>query len=223
MSKKVLLLLFIILFLLYWYYLSPHITFENLKLYRTELKNLVTGHPFISALLYIIIYTIGIALALPVAIVLTLAGGFLFGIVLGSAYAVTGATLGATISFLGTRFLFGDYFQRKFKDRLNRFNQNIREKGAYYLLSLRLTAVIPFFLVNILAGLTTIPLKTFVTTTLFGIIPGSLVFTYAGQKLGTIESMKDILSPSVMIAFLFLGVLALLPTLFKKRDQKQGL
>jgi uncharacterized membrane protein YdjX (TVP38/TMEM64 family) len=140
----------------------------------------------------------------------------LFGTFLGAVYANIGATLGAIGAFLLVRYSFGAALQRKYAQQLVRFNKAMHEEGMSYLLSVHFIAVIPFFLVNILAGLTQVPLWTFIWTTSVGIFPGSLVYAFAGQQLNTIENVRDIFSLKLLLAFLLLAMLAALPILIKK-------
>ena len=202
---------------LYYLFLSHYLTIDNLKYYRHTLLDGVQKHYSFSVFLYIGAYALGIAFCLPVASLFTLTGGFLFGVILGSLYALIGATIGATLAFLLVRYIIGDWFQERFEKRLTFVNRELEKRGAFYLIALRFFAIIPFFVLNIVAGLTKIPLSTFIVTTALGIIPGCIVFAYAGKNLGRIESMQDIVSPSVLTAFGLLALLALVPLLFRKR------
>ncbi len=216
--KKTWLLLGLVTLALFliWRYTASVITLDNLKLYRASLEQFVADHYYASVLGYILLYTLLVAIAFPTAAVLTLTGGFLFGTFFGALYALIGATIGATLLFLFIRYFIGDFFQQTYKEQLKSFNMTIATQGGYYLIALRLIAVIPFFLVTILAGLSSLSLSAFVTSTFIGIIPGCLVYAYAGQQLATIESMRDILSLPVLLAFLFLALLALIPLFLKK-------
>ncbi len=202
---------------LYYLFLSHYLTIDNLKYYRHTLLDGVQKHYSFSVFLYIGAYALGIAFCLPVASLFTLTGGFLFGVIFGSLYALIGATIGATLAFLLVRYIIGDWFQERFEKRLTFVNRELEKRGAFYLIALRFFAIIPFFVLNIVAGLTKIPLSTFIVTTALGIIPGCIVFAYAGKNLGRIESMQDIVSPSVLTAFGLLALLALVPLLFRKR------
>ena len=218
MYKKLLFALSIALgiFVLYYIFLSPFISFDTLKASRTQLFEYVQNYYAASVIYYILGYAIIAGLSLPLSAVLTLAGGFLFGFMPGTLYALIGATIGATIAFLASRYLVGSVVQYVFHDQLRTFNQEIEERGAYYLLSMRLLAIIPFFIINTVAGLTQISLKTFVITTIIGILPGCLVYTYAGQSLTTLNSVRDVLSPTIIWAFILLAGLSILPVLWQK-------
>ncbi|TLY15099.1 MAG: TVP38/TMEM64 family protein, partial [Nitrospirae bacterium] len=156
------------------------------------------------------------ALSLPGAAILTLAGGFLFGTVLGTVYVNVGATTGATLAFLTARYLLRDWVEKKFGDRLGPIQEGFAKDAFSYLLTLRLIPIFPFFLVNLVSGLTRVNIGTYVVATALGIIPGSFVYAYAGRQLGTINSLKEIASPKVLLAFMLLGLLALVPVVYRR-------
>jgi uncharacterized membrane protein YdjX (TVP38/TMEM64 family) len=196
--------------------IGRQLTLENLQSHAAQLRDFSNNHYFASILAFILIYIIVTGFSLPGALPLTLAGGFLYKTLLAAVYVNIGATAGATLSFLFARYVAGTWVQQKYADKLSHFNAELDRNGSNYLLTLRLAPIFPFFLINIFAGLTRIPLKTFVWTTSIGILPGSLVYAYAGQQLGTIRNVRDIFTTRILIAFLLLAVLALLPVFVKK-------
>jgi uncharacterized membrane protein YdjX (TVP38/TMEM64 family) len=135
-------------------------------------------------------------------------------------YVNVGATLGATFAFLFSRYILGRAIQAKYGAQLEKFNRELDENGHLYLLTVRFIPVFPFFLINILSGLTKIPLWTYVWTTSAGILPGSLVYTFAGSQLGTINSIGDLLTGRILVAFLLLAALTLTPLVLKKLRAK---
>lgn len=201
--------------------ISDYITFENLQSNKEILEDFVKKYYIPSVFLFIIIYIISTALSVPGATVLTLAGGFLFGTALAVFCVNIGATTGATLAFLSSRYLIGKWVQNRYSDQLRRFNEELSRNGYLYLLTLRLIPVFPFFLINFFAGLTRIPLRTFVWTTAVGIIPGSFVYTFAGSQLNTIKSVDDIFSRKVLAAFLLLALFTLFPAIFNKIKPKR--
>jgi uncharacterized membrane protein YdjX (TVP38/TMEM64 family) len=218
LSKKLLLVLLIAagaLALRAWG-ITEVLNFETLKANREHLHQVVQAHYGRSVLLYIAFYVLVTGLSLPGATVLTLAGGFLFGPLIGALFVNVGATAGATVAFLAARYVLGSWIQRRYEERLRRFNQEIEDNGYRYLLTLRLIALFPFYWINILAGLTRVPLRTFIWTTSVGIFPGSLVYAFAGSRLNVIESPRDIFSLQILLAFGLLAVLPLLPLGVKK-------
>jgi uncharacterized membrane protein YdjX (TVP38/TMEM64 family) len=199
-----------------------YLTLENLKEHREVLEQAVAGHYPVSILVYVLLYTISTAFSVPGAAVLSLAGGFLFGTIIGAVCANVGATAGATLAFIFARYIVGDWFQKRYGTQLERFNGEFIENGYLYLLTVRFMPAFPFFLINILSGLTKIPVRTFVWTTSAGIIPGSLVYTFAGSQLGTIGSLGDLFRGRILIAFLLLAGLTLIPLIVKKVWSKPG-
>lgn len=180
------------------------------------LEKLVADHYWYAVGLYLVSYAIIGAFAVPLAVVVTLLGGALFGVWWGTVYAVIGATVGATLAFLGVRYIVGDFLQDRYKDRLHTFNREVEQRGVYYLLSLRFLPLIPFFLVNVLAGLTTISFKKFLVSTSLGVTPGAFVYAYAGESLAHLASPHDVLSLRIIVVFVLLALLALLPPLLSK-------
>lgn len=219
MKRVVVAVIMLAFFTFYYFYLTEYITFAALKAYQHTLQSYVDTYYLRSVVLYILSYALTVALSLPVAVLLTLLGGSLFGALWGTVYAVTGATMGATLAFLLVRYVAGESLQERYRERLLTFNAELEKRGIYYLLSLRLFAIIPFFVLNIVAGLTNISLATFIGTTFVGILPGTFVFAYAGQRLGSLTSPGDILSGQVLMAFALLGILALVPVVLRKRER----
>lgn len=172
--------------------------------------------------IFILAYAIVTGLSLPGAVILTLAGGFLFGAVGATLCVNVGATTGATLAFLTARYLLRDTVEHKFGKWLGPFQEGFAKNGFSYLLTLRLIPLFPFFVVNLVSGLTRVNLGTYVAATAIGIIPGSFVYAYAGRQLGTINSLKEIASPNVIIAFVLLGFLALVPVVYKKFAAKSA-
>jgi uncharacterized membrane protein YdjX (TVP38/TMEM64 family) len=179
-------------------------TFENLKQHRDSLSLSVQNRYWLSVAGFIALYVLVTSLSLPGAAVLTLAAGFLFGTLAGTVYVNVGATTGASAAFLSARYFLGKGLQEKYQSQLRKFNTEIERSGTSYLLTLRLIPVFPFFLINFLSGLTTIPLRTFIWTTSLGIIPGTVVYAFAGRQIGSLNSLSDILSKRGIAAFVVL-------------------
>ncbi|MGZ8366674.1 MAG: TVP38/TMEM64 family protein, partial [Nitrospira sp.] len=155
-------------------------------------------------------------LSLPGAVILTLAGGFLFGATMATLFINIGATTGATLAFLTARYLLRDSVELKFGKWLGPFQEGFAKNAFSYLLTLRLIPLFPFFVVNLVSGLTRVSIGAYVAATAIGIIPGSFVYAYAGRQLGTINSLKEIASPNVVGAFVLLGLLAMVPVVYRK-------
>lgn len=200
----------------FYFDLGRFLTLASLKENKEALRNYTENHYAFTVILFIVIYCVQTVLSLPGAGILSLAGGFLFGVWRGTIYVNLGATSGATLAFLVARYLFQDAVEQKFGKRLASVQQGFSQNAFHYLLTLRLIPLFPFFLVNLACGLTRIRLLTYVTATAIGILPGSFVFTNAGKQLGTIESVRDIASPGVLGSFVLLGLLAIVPVIYKR-------
>lgn len=215
-SKILIIALFVIFFGCFFFFgWYKFLNLETLKANQNMLQNFVTSNYLLTVIAFVGIYILAIALQIPSASVFTLAGGLLFGLV-GIIWVNIGATLGSIISFLTSRYLFQELLNKKFTKELNSINNELNKNSTSYLFFVRLTPVLPFFLVNILLGLTNVKLIKFVWTTILGIIPGSFVYVYAGTQLGTINSLNDIASPRIFLIFIFFGLLSLVPIIFKK-------
>ncbi len=191
-------------------------TLESFMHYKGIIQAYVGAYPERALAFYMLIYTLESSVALPLSGLLTVIGGYLFGFVVGSLCTIISATTGATILFLVTRFLLGDIFESLYAQRLPAIHKEIAHYGGWYLVALRLIPMMPFFLVNIIAGLSPVSLSTFIISTAMGIIPSTLLFSFAGQKLTSLHSVGDILTPPVIGAFLLMALAALSPMLIQR-------
>jgi uncharacterized membrane protein YdjX (TVP38/TMEM64 family) len=141
---------------------------------------------------------------------MTLAGGALFGLLTGTVVISFASTIGATLAFLVSRFLLKDWVQERFKEKLHTINQGIEREGSFYLFTLRLVPVFPFFIINLVMGLTPIRTTRFYLVSQVGMLPGTLVYVNAGTQLAQIDSLKGILSPGLLLSFALLGMFPLL-------------
>ena len=196
--------------------LKGYMDFQKLYDGRDNLLKYVQSNYILSVLIYIIIYFVVVALSIPGATILTILGGFFFGPWAGTLFVNIGATLGAFGIFLIARFFLGESLQNKYEKQLGKFNKEISENGKSYMLTLRLIPIFPFFLINILAGLTTLPGITFLWTTALGIIPGSFVYAYIGYAGTSMTESKGVFTPQILIALILLSVLSFIPVLVKK-------
>ncbi|NJD55890.1 MAG: TVP38/TMEM64 family protein, partial [Nitrospirae bacterium] len=155
---------------------------------------------------YMFVYIAVSALSLPGAVVMTLAGGALFGLWTGTLIVSFASSIGATLACFISRFVLRDWVQGKFGDKLSVVNEGIAKEGAFYLFTLRLIPVFPFFMINLVMGLTKMPLRTFYWVSQLGMFAGTMVYVNAGKELGKIESLRGILSPGLIISFVLLGV-----------------
>lgn len=196
--------------------LGRFVTLASLQENKGALRAYTASHYAVTVIGYILLYALQTALLLPGATIFTLAGGFLFGAGWGTLYVNIAATSGATLAFLAARYLLRGTIERKFGKQLEPIQRGFAQDDFSFLLTLRLIPLFPFFLVNMAAGLTRIRLTTYLLATSIGILPGSFVYSYAGQQLDRIHSLKDVASPGVVGAFVLLGLLALLPVAYRK-------
>lgn len=215
-AKKIALALFALFSVTLFFYfdLGRFLTLEALKANRQSLLDYYAAHQLIMVAGFMVIYILTTALSLPGAAILSLAAGAIFGSIMGTLYANIAATIGATLAFLITRYLLRDAVLNKFGNKLEGMNRELESRGFSYLLFLRLVPIFPFFLINLAAGLTHLPLRTFFLATMIGIIPGGFVFVNAGASLATIDSLAGIASPRVLGSFALLGLFALIPVLY---------
>ena len=202
--------------------LGRFLTLASLKANRQVLVAYYAAHPVVMVAGFMTLYIVQTALSLPGAAILSLAAGALFGTLMGTVYANIAATIGAAMAFLVTRYLLRDLVLNRFGPKLEGINRELETRGFNYLLFLRLVPVFPFFLINLAAGLTRLPLRTFFLATMLGIIPGGLVYVNAGASLATIDSLANVASPRVLGSFALLGLFALMPVLYTKFKKRKA-
>jgi uncharacterized membrane protein YdjX (TVP38/TMEM64 family) len=212
---KILVLFITFIFIgLFIYFGGPkYLTFEALKENKDVLKAWTQNNLLLSIGIFFTIYVISTALSLPGAAILTLASGALFGLGLGTLISSFASTIGAGLAFLGARYLLKDWVEAKFGSKLKGINDGVKSEGAYYLFTLRLMPVFPFFLINLLMGLTPISFWTYFFVSQISMLPGTAIYVNAGTQLSEINSTKDILSPELILSFVLLGFF---PILIKK-------
>ncbi|HKJ65636.1 MAG TPA: TVP38/TMEM64 family protein, partial [Desulfopila sp.] len=158
---------------------------------------------------YMGLYVTVTALSLPGAVILTLVGGALFGLVTGTIVVSIASTTGATLACFVSRFILRDWVEGKFSDKITAVNRGVEKEGGLYLFSVRLIPIFPFFVINLVMGLTRMPLRTFFWVSQLGMFPGTIVYVNAGKQLGQISSASGILSSSLILSFVILGVFPL--------------
>jgi len=195
--------------------LGQYLSLESLKSNRDQLRAFYDANAVTMVAAFIGVYIVTVALSLPGATILTLCAGAIFGSVTGTLVVNVGATIGAMLAFLVARFLLRDWVEKKFGAKLKPFNDGFSKNAINYILFLRLVPLFPFFLVNLVSGLTQIRLPVYFFGTMFGILPGTFVYANAGSNLASINEPSDILSWEVLGAFALLGLFALIPTFYK--------
>jgi len=221
--KKVIIFLggVIAIALFFWFDLQRFLTLAALKANRQALLDYYAAHQLAMVAGFMAVYIVQTALSLPGAAILSLAAGAIFGALPGTVYAITAATIGATLAFLVSRYLLRDAVLRRFGPQLEGMNRELEARGFNYLLFLRLVPLFPFFLINLAAGLTRLPLRIFVIGTALGIIPGGFIYVNAGASLATIESLSGVAAPRVLGSFALLGLFALIPAVYSGINKRR--
>ena len=206
--KKLLLLTLIAFVFGAFFYFDLHLllTLEGMKSGLEQFESRRTAEPILVSGIFFLVYVLVTALSLPGAAVMTLAAGALFGLLQGTILVSFASSLGATLAFLVSRYLLRDLVQDRFGNRLNAINEGIRKDGAFYLFTLRLVPVFPFFLINLLMGLSPVPAATFYLVSQAGMLLGTAVYVNAGTQLAQVESLSGILSPELLLSFALLGI-----------------
>ena len=204
----ILIMLTIIAF--FFYDTQQYATLDYIKAKQQNIFEYYKQNIFFVLVLFIFLYVLVTALSLPVATFLTLLGGALFGFSTGLIIVSFASTIGATLAFLMARFLAQNYVQKNYKKQLSKINKKFKSEGAFYLFALRLVPVFPFFIINVVMGLMTIKTWTFYWVSQLGMLPGTIVYVYAGTQLAQIETFSDITTPSMLIAFALLGLFPLI-------------
>ncbi|MCZ2370231.1 TVP38/TMEM64 family protein [Vibrio diabolicus] len=207
MNKKLILGLILVAIIIFLgVNFSQYLTLENAKAQQEALTTYIDQNFGFSAAIYFFAYIAITAFSIPGAAVVTLLGAALFGFWTSLLLVSFASTMGATLAFLSSRYLLRDWVQNKFGNKLIAINQGVEKDGAFYLFSLRLIPVFPFFLINLLMGLTPMSVGRFYLTSQVGMLPGTAVYLNAGTQLATIESLSGIISPAVLASFALLGL-----------------
>jgi uncharacterized membrane protein YdjX (TVP38/TMEM64 family) len=190
--------------------LGQYASLDYLKSVHTDVVAVVGENPIAASLAYFFGYVLVTGLSLPGAAVMTVAGGAVFGLVWGLLLVSFASSVGATIAMLISRTLLGNWVQEKYGEQLASINAGLEKDGAFYLFSLRMVPLFPFFVINLVMGLTPLPAWRFYWVSQVGMLAGTVVFVFAGTQLAEVESLSDVLSPGLIIAFSLLGLFPLL-------------
>lgn len=206
-SKLWLVLLILPLIAAFFYFdLGQYLSLDYLKQQHQTITQFYAANTVLTIAVFFALYVLITALSLPGAAIMTLAAGAIFGFWIGVVLVSFASTAGATLAFLFSRFLFRETVQNRFGNHLGAINRGVEEEGAFYLFTLRLIPAVPFFAVNLLMGLTPIKTAVYALVSQVGMLPGTAVFVNAGNQLSKIDSLGDILSPSLIAAFALLGI-----------------
>jgi len=212
MRKKIFIALIILVLLLIYQFcgLCQYLTLDYLKANQAIFLDYYAKDPALALGLYGLMYVLATALSIPGALILTLGAGALFGLVKGTLLVTISSTLGATLSFLMARYFLRDWVQGRFGDTLRTINEGIEKEGAFYIFTLRLIPLFPFFMINLAMGITPVSIRVYALTSLVGMFPATVVYVNAGTQLVRVESLQGILSPPLILSFALLGIVPLL-------------
>lgn len=221
MTNQIIKSLIIIFFLLsiiagFFFDFGQYLSFETIKEQHEKLILLIESNFIFYFILFFFIYIIVTAFALPFAAIKTVLAGALFGLIPGVILTSFASSIGSTLCFLMSRFVLRDFVQNKYSKYLDKINKGIKEDGIYYLFFLRLSPIFPFFIINLVFGLTKMKTMTFYVISQIGMLIGTVVFVNAGVQLSKISSMSDILSFNLILSFILIG---LVPLIIKKLIQ----
>jgi uncharacterized membrane protein YdjX (TVP38/TMEM64 family) len=207
---------------------TDYLSLDQLRERRNALQALVADHPVLSVAAFALLYALVVAFSIPGALILTLSGGFLFGVLVGGTATVLGATLGAVAVFIAARSAFGDVLKRRVGGAVAKFEEGVRKNAFSYVLTLRLLPIFPFWLVNIGLGVVNIPLRTYALATFLGVIPGTFIYSALGAGLGSIfdrdeaPNISSVLEPQIFLPLAGLALLALAPTVIGRLRGKKA-
>ncbi len=202
--------IFIAITLFFIFDLQNYFTIDFFRSQQTAISGYYNAHPLNTSIIFFFIYVVITGLSLPGAAIMTLIGGAIFGLLWGTVIVSFASTIGATIAFISSRFVLRDYVQERFSKNLMAINNGMKKDGAFYLFTLRLVPLFPFFIINLVMGLTSIRVITFFLVSQIGMLPGTIVYVNAGTQIAQIDSLRGILSPGVIIAFTLLGIFPLI-------------
>ncbi len=206
--KKIILVLTIIALIVSFFVFDLHqyLDFSYIKSKQQAIADYYQAHPLQSIVIFFVVYVLATSFSFPGASILSLLAGAIFGLLLGSVLVIFAATIGATIAFWLARYLLGHSIQERYADKLKTINAGVEKDGAFYLLTLRLLPVFPFFIINVLMGLTHIRTITYVVTSFFGMLAGTVIYVNVGTQLANLESVSGILTPKIWGAFILLAI-----------------
>ena len=210
--NKLLLLIVIVLAVIAFFFFDLHqyFTLEAVKAQRQGLVDQFQANPFKIAFAFFLVYVAVAGLSLPGALLLTLLGGAIFGLFWGTIIVSFASSVGATLAFLASRFILRDSIKAKFGDKLAAIDEGVSKEGAFYLFSLRLIPAFPFFIVNLIMGLTSMKTTTFYWVSQVGMLLGTIIYVNVGTQLAGLSSLKGILNPGLLISFVLLGLAPLI-------------
>ncbi|MCD2451865.1 VTT domain-containing protein [Methylicorpusculum oleiharenae] len=209
------LIILLVLIIILSLYSSDIITLDNVKNNEKYIRYFISNNYFFSVVMFFTSCIIFINSPIPLAAVLKVLGGFFFGFYLGAVYNIAATLAACLIGFLISRYSFNKVFKNRYLDKLDSIGNEIEKNGFYYFLSLRLVMFVPYFLINILGGISRISFKKYLLSTLIGVTPASLIYANGGNQLDHIHSIKDLFSFDILFSIVIVATITLLPVFLK--------
>lgn len=208
--------LFIILFLIASIYFSDQLTIENIKTNNLQIKDFIHNHYAFSVFLFFASCVIFINTPAPFAAIIKILGGFFFGFYMGVVYNIVATIMACLVGFALSRYAFKEIFEAAYYDRLQKVETEIEKNGFYYFLTLRLVMVVPYFLINFMAGISRISFKSYLFSTLLGVMPASVIYANGGNRLEQINSVSELFKSDVVISLALIALFSISPMIIKK-------
>ena len=218
---KLFLILLILSFLAISFFFMDFLTIENVKNNKLQIAYFISSHYLISVLLFFISCIVFVNSPIPLAAIIKLLGGFFFGFYLGAFYNIVATIFACLIGFGVSRYAFKDIFERKYYEKLRKIENEIEKNGFYYFLTLRLVMVVPYFLINILAGISRISFKKYLMSTSLGVLPASLIYANGGNKLEEINSIQELFRSDIVFSLILVAFIVYWPILKKRLNARR--
>ncbi|WP_232056785.1 MULTISPECIES: TVP38/TMEM64 family protein [Methylomonas] len=214
--KKYYWLVLFAMFLLVSVWFADYLTLDGIKSNKQWIKNIIAHHYILSVAVFFIACSVFINSPLPMAAVIKVMGGYFFGFYYGAVYNISATLIACLLGFYLSRYALKDLFEAAYYQRLQKVEQEIEVNGFYYFLSLRLVMVVPYFIINVIAGISRVSFKHYLFATVLGVIPSSLIYANGGSKLEQIESVAQLLQPEYVVSLVLLACALLWPALQRK-------
>jgi uncharacterized membrane protein YdjX (TVP38/TMEM64 family) len=197
------------------------LSFELISSNREKIDAFIAVNYLLSIFIYSLIYILLLSIGMPFGALMSVMAGFFFGLYAGVIMVVLNATLSSVLTYLVGKKLIYSYLKKRHSRRVDAVENEVKKNGAYYVLAVRFSSILPFFWVNLLFGASGIGFKSYIIPTFIGLIPGTIVYTNIGSSLSSLESFRGFFSVEIALSFLLLGILAILPVAYRRSKQKE--
>lgn len=218
-KSKIIVFVVLLLLMMLSMYFQDWLTIGNIKQNKASIQRLIDDHYGYSVVLFYLSCVIFVNLPVPLAALIKVLGGYFFGLYLGIFYNITATILACIVGFAISRFFFKDAFEARYYQKLESIENDIERNGFYYFLLLRLVMVMPYFVINVLAGISRISFKDYLFSSCLGVIPASVIYANGGNQLEKIDSIDELFNPELVVSFVLIGLFLMIPVLRKSRAQ----